>query len=378
MGAVNMVNTMMNTAYRLLQDTVFYIMAIAVLAGAISGLLTEFGVVALINRLLSSLMEPLYHLPGASILGVLATYLSDNPAILTLADDSGFRCFFKKYQLPALTNRGLDELLSAARAALYRELGGAVPDKRLVELFQMKYDYHNAKALVKGAAVGAAADRLLMEGGRWSAAQVKEAFQRDSLREFTGPFRRAVVQARETLNGGNDPQLADFVLDRAYFAEMAETARAVGSPFLEGYVRLLIDAANLRSAVRCARMGKGSDFLSQVLLPGGNVEAHVLTSGKGNDLAAVFRAGPLSDAAAAGAALTAPGSGELTAFERLCDDAVMGYLAQARRIPFGEQAVVGYLYAREAEFTAIRTILSGRMAGLDADTIRERLREAYV
>ena len=57
MGAVNMVNTMMNTAYRLLQDTVFYIMAIAVLAGAISGLLTEFGVVALINRLLSSLME---------------------------------------------------------------------------------------------------------------------------------------------------------------------------------------------------------------------------------------------------------------------------------------------------------------------------------
>ena len=32
----------------------------------------------------------------------------------------------------------------------------------------------------------------------------------------------------------------------------------------------------------------------------------------------------------------------------------------------------------ESEFTAIRTILSGRMAGLDAETIRERLREAYV
>ena len=69
--------------------------------------------------------------------------------------------------------------------------------------------------------------------------------------------------------------------------------------------------------------------------------------------------------------------GSLTGFERLCDDAVMHYLAQARRIPFGEQAVIGYLYARESEFTAIRTILSGRMAGLDADTIRERLRECY-
>ena len=51
---------------------------------------------------------------------------------------------------------------------------------------------------------------------------------------------------------------------------------------------------------------------------------------------------------------------------------------RARLIPFGEQSVIGYLYARESEFTAIRTILSGRMAGLDSDTIRERLREAYV
>ena len=281
-------------------------------------------------------------------------------------------------ELPALTGRALDELLSQARAALYRELKSSVPDPRLVEVFQMKYDYHNAKTLVKAAAVGVQADRLLMEGGRWSAAQIKDAFLRDSLRDFTDPFRQAVGQAREALNAGSDPQLADFILDRACFAEMAAAADAAGSEFLRGYVRLLVDAANLRSAVRAARMGKGGDFLSQVLLLGGNVEVHALTDRRGSDLAALFRGGPLSEAAAAGAALTAPGSGGLTAFERMCDNAVMAYLAQARRIPFGEQAVIGYLYARESEFTAIRTILSGRMAGLDGDTIRERLRDAYV
>ena len=281
-------------------------------------------------------------------------------------------------ELPALTNAGLDDLLSKARAALYRELSTAAPDRRVVELFQMKYDYHNAKVLVKAAAIGADADRLLMEGGRWSPARLRDAFQRDSLGDFSEPFRQAVLRARETLNAGNDPQRADFVLDRAYFQEMADTAKAVGSPFLQGYVRLLIDAANLRSAVRAARIGKGPDFLRQVLLPGGNVDVSVLSSGRGADLAAVFRAGPLGEAAAAGAALTSPGSGELTAFERMCDDAVMHYLEGARLIPFGEQSVIGYLYARESEFTAIRTILSGRMAGLDSDTIRERLREAYV
>jgi len=106
MGTINMFNTLMNTAYNLLINTVFYIMAIAVLAGSISGLLSEFGVISLVNKLLSPLMKPIYDLPGASTIGVVTTYLSDNPAILTLAEDKGFRRYFKKYQLPALTNLG--------------------------------------------------------------------------------------------------------------------------------------------------------------------------------------------------------------------------------------------------------------------------------
>ena len=106
MGTVNMFNTMMNTAFDLLLSTVFYIMAIAVLAGAISALFSEFGVIALLNKLLSPVIKLVYGLPGASAVGVFTTYLSDNPAILTLANDNNFRRYFKKYQLPALTNIG--------------------------------------------------------------------------------------------------------------------------------------------------------------------------------------------------------------------------------------------------------------------------------
>ena len=106
MGTVNMFNTMMNTAFDLLLNTCFYIMAIAVLAGAISALFSEFGVISLLNKLLSPVIRVVYGLPGASAVGVFTTYLSDNPAILTLANDNNFRRYFKKYQLPALTNIG--------------------------------------------------------------------------------------------------------------------------------------------------------------------------------------------------------------------------------------------------------------------------------
>lgn len=106
MGMANLFSTIMNTAYELLIKTTFYMMAVAVVMGAVSTLFLEFGIVNVLNKLLSPLMRPFYGLPGAASLGIVSTYLSDNPAILTLADNLEYRSYFKRYQFPALTNLG--------------------------------------------------------------------------------------------------------------------------------------------------------------------------------------------------------------------------------------------------------------------------------
>lgn len=105
-GTPLMFKTMMATAHDLLLNTVFFIMAMAVIAGAISALLSEFGAIALINKIFAPLMRPLWGMPGASVTGAIATYLSDNPAIIPFAKDKRFVSFFKKYQVPALCNLG--------------------------------------------------------------------------------------------------------------------------------------------------------------------------------------------------------------------------------------------------------------------------------
>lgn len=106
MGTPCMFRTMMATAHDLLINTVFSIMGVAVLAGALSAVFSEFGIVSIINTLLSPLMKPLFDLPGAASVGIITTYLSDNPAIIALGKDEGFKKYFKKYQMPALTNLG--------------------------------------------------------------------------------------------------------------------------------------------------------------------------------------------------------------------------------------------------------------------------------
>ncbi len=156
MGGTNMIKTMMNTGFDLLMNVCFYLMAVAVLAGGVSGLFSEFGVIALINRVLSKVMGPLYDLPGASSLGMLNCYMSDNPAILTLAHDDNFRQYFKKYQMPALTNLGTAfgmglivtttmmsfKVEGAIRAALIGNLGaviGSIISVRLMMRHTKKY-----------------------------------------------------------------------------------------------------------------------------------------------------------------------------------------------------------------------------------------------
>ena len=77
MGTPNMLNTIMKTGHDLLLNTVFYLMGICVITGALGRLL-----------------------------GAVMTFLSDNPAIISLSQDKRFSNFFKKYQFISLTNFG--------------------------------------------------------------------------------------------------------------------------------------------------------------------------------------------------------------------------------------------------------------------------------
>jgi hypothetical protein len=106
MGLANMFGTMMATAHDLMLNTVFFLMGVIILAGAFTSLISEFGIVSIANRILSPFMRPLFGLPGAASIGVVATYLSDNPAIMPLSKEKGFLKYFKKWQVTTLVNLG--------------------------------------------------------------------------------------------------------------------------------------------------------------------------------------------------------------------------------------------------------------------------------
>ena len=270
----------------------------------------------------------------------------------------------------------LEQALAEKRDEVFRDMRTLAPDADIMDVFRIKYDYHNAKVLLKAAALGRQADTLLLGAGRIEPAVLKDCLLTGEYAKLPDAFAAACADARDTLARTGDPQIADFVLDHAYFAEMAELARLSGSAFLAGYVALLIDTANLRAIVRARRTGKSRDFVRGALSEGGSVPVHsVLNLWEQGDVLAPYATSALSNVLeSASAALQ---GGRLTAFEKACDDAVTAYMAEARRAGFNEQPLIGYLYAVELEISALRVVFTGKLAGLSPETIKDRLREVF-
>ena len=284
--------------------------------------------------------------------------------------DSGYE------DMSQMSVKQIETALSDRRAAVFHELETLIPNTAALDLFRLKYDYHNAKVLVKSEAMHRNDASLLSSSGRVAPETVQKRFQEDRLRDLPGELGSAAEEARNLLARSANPQLSDFLLDKAYFREMNALADELDSDFARGYVALLADSTNLRSAVRILRMGKDIGYLQEALVAGGSVSEERLTQGiSGEGLASVFAGTALTKAAQLGT--EAVSGGTLTAFELACDNAVADYLSNAKRCSFGEESVIAYLAGTENELTAVRMILTGRLAGVPSDTIRERLRDLY-
>lgn len=290
-----------------------------------------------------------------------------------LLQECGYR------DLDLSTPEAMDASLLAARQEMLESLSGSVPDEHFLNIFKLKYDYHNLKALLKARPSGVDVTHILMDLGRVSALQLREAVENGGTDQLPPMLAAAAEAGREVLDTTRDGQLMDMALDRWYYREMRQIADEAGSDFLRGYVRTQIDAVNLRALVRTLRMGKNTDFLRQVLIEGGSISPEELfnvSAQGGSGFAELCASTPFAAAAESGA--EALKGGALTEFEKRCDDAVGAYLSDAKFVPFGEQPLVAYLAARESEYTNLRILLLGRSMGLAPEVIRSRLRESCI
>lgn len=280
--------------------------------------------------------------------------------------------------LPLSTPSELEQLLSHERSRVFNMVAGIIPDPRIVDVFRIRYDTHNIKVLLKSTGTPGGSSGLLLDCGRVKTDRLTILLREMRLNELPVLMRRAVEEARDILARTQDPQLMDLALDKACLIEMLKLAHESGISFLIGYVRLVVDAANLRTLVRVKRMGKGLILSQHALSAGGSIPLKKLSSDTSDTVFENLYEGTLLKDAVIAGTTALHDDVPPTELDRYCDNALTAYLRPARMLAFGSPLVVAYLAAKESEITALRTILSGRLTGLPSDGIRERIRDHYV
>lgn len=293
--------------------------------------------------------------------------------LLKVLDECGYGEINEISQIPAaIAKKRHDVIYDALQLA---------PDKKVVQIFLLRYDYHNLKAIIKGQAANTEYESTLMESGSIPVKQMMATAGNTIIGadgQLSSIMKQAANEARDLLARTGDPRLSDTVLDRACFAEMLMLAKEAESSFLVEYVKLYIDSINLRTAVRLKRMDQDSSLITKYFIDGGNVSsARLKTEITPESLVSVFEATPLKSAALAAADALREGTG-LAFVDTQAENALLNYLKNAKYIAFGEQHIAAYIAARETEFTAVNMVMAGRKAGLSSEDVMERLRETYV
>lgn len=132
--------------------------------------------------------------------------------------------------MSAMSAGEIEETLAEHRSAIFEELGKMAPDSALTDIFKLKYDYHNAKAIIKGEAMGQDAKHLLSDSGRIPGLKLLELYNEEKRIMLPETLANAMEEAKATLARTANPQLADFVLDKAYFTELRAAVDKVDSP----------------------------------------------------------------------------------------------------------------------------------------------------
>lgn len=277
--------------------------------------------------------------------------------------------------------REFEKVLNKGLAEAYQMIFSAAPDREELEFFIYPGDYHNIKALLKAEALNIEGEPYLTENGRFaSETMVRMVRERDFV-FMTTCMKNGINEALDVFAKSNDPQEIDIILDRACYRDMLEKACEVGSEFLIGYVKLLIDILNVTSFVRLRKIGKPQGFFQKVFLKGGNMEEKLFEASWEDTFQKLSeKMGPFGfkDAFGIGAAEAAAPGGTFTALEKITDNMLMKYIKDAKYISFGIEPLAAYLVAKDMENKNLRMILAGIVTETPKNITLERLRVPYV
>ena len=278
-------------------------------------------------------------------------------------------------------NGNFDKAIDQEMLATFDELVSFVPDKELIDLLRLSYDFHNVKVLLKGlfkVRGGEAEGRrydLLSKLGTVDTEELTNAIETEEYSYLPYGLTDLIPQCWQLWDATKNAQAVELLIDHQMFAAMLKLAESLKMPEIIQWVKFRIDAENLRSAVRLARMKYESSKALAFFHDGGTISPDVMAKLLSEPQETWSRLLSHTDIGQVLAALSETGDikASLSDVSKAIDDYLVKVLESAKYSIDAPANVLLYVLTKEAETRNMRIALVCVAGGLDREFGRRLL-----
>ncbi len=278
---------------------------------------------------------------------------------------------------------GVEEIEGALDEELKDDLvfiKGLSAHPELIDIFFLRYDFLNLAAVLKAKILGKEVTKdSLFNAGLIPPGAFVSMVEEENYTFFPEDCREGIEELPEPFAEIDDPFRTGCLCDKVFYNVASHRADLSGNPFLKSLVRSWIDINNVKFYLRLKKLGREKAELEMVLLDRGDIEKGFFPANYDlalRDFLESLRFGKFGNLLIS--YHESLEGGELSGFEKACDDWIMEFIKGAKGVIFGLEPLIGYLLAKKTQLKNLRIILIGRLSNLSFNLIRAGLRQTYV
>lgn len=301
-------------------------------------------------------------LPSHSFLNQLAE-TPDFKSAISLLKDKGFN-FEKSENISNAVNKKMKELQDYMKEIL--------PNEQDLWFLIVKNDFHNLKASLKSVITNEKNPPFIFPCIT-SPNDILKAVKEKNFEDLPEFLKDCAKEAYEILTSSKDGRLTELYIDKNALLTSLEFAKNSKNTFSEEIAELNVVFSNIKIALRLSDAKKSDVIYDYAFIPCSSIDINALKSAceKGKEeVYHYLETTPYS--------YVCQYKNNMALLEKILEEKLFQLCDKVSLISFGCEPLIAYYMKFDGVMKNIRIILSCKRIGIEANVIKERMREIYV
>lgn len=282
--------------------------------------------------------------------------------------------FLKGKDFGSANDKTVRDLLKSERKKLWTSIDEMVSDRSVFDIFRLRNDYNNIKAIIKGSNIDTDVPETLIEETTLDLDFVKECIREKKYSLLKDDLIEPVAKAHDAYIRYADAQVVDIIIDKACLIAIMKAKSKTNVDMLKMYAETMVATSDINITHRAILTKKDKKFLEDALVECDTLDKMMLIDSAEKGMDAFYDYLQNTDYGDGVALL----KDSPLSFSKWLNDRIVENMKNELYNSFGLGPIAAYIVARENDIKNVKMIAACIENGIEVDKMRERLCETYV